>query len=126
MRREHARRYDELLEPLKSVVTPKAGPYALHAYHIYAIRVPARDGLLKTLGEQGIGCGIHYPIPVHLQEAYAALGLGPGEFPVAEKCAAEFLSLPMYPELTAAQIATVVDGLSAALRGRVGQRAGAA
>ena len=126
LRREHARQYDRLLEPLDNVITPRAASYALHAYHIYAVRVPDRDGLLKALTEQGIGCGIHYPIPVHLQQAYASLGLRPGAFPVAEKCAAEFLSLPMYPELTAAQIATVVDSLSAALRGRDAQKAGLA
>ncbi len=123
LRRDHARLYDRLLEPLKSVVTPKTAPSALHAYHIYAIRVPGRDGLLKTLGDQGIGCGIHYPVPIHLQQAYANLGLGPGTFPVAEKCAAEFLSLPMYPELTAAQIGHVTDSLAAALHSRDGRKA---
>ncbi|MDQ6622591.1 MAG: DegT/DnrJ/EryC1/StrS family aminotransferase, partial [Verrucomicrobiota bacterium] len=71
---------------------------------IYAIRTAARDELMRRLEEQGIGCGVHYPIPVHLQEAYASLGCAKGSFPVSETTSDEFVSLPMFPELTAAQI----------------------
>ena len=71
------------------------------------MRLKERDRVLQALTQRGIGCGIHYPIPVHLQEAYKSLRLGIGSFPVAEQCAKEFLSLPMFPELTAAQIDAV-------------------
>ena len=63
--------------------------------------------LLDAMAERGISCGIHYPIPIHLQEGYRNLGLGRGSFPVAERCAEEFLSLPMFPELTSEQVETV-------------------
>jgi dTDP-4-amino-4,6-dideoxygalactose transaminase len=67
------------------------------------------------MGERGISCGIHYPIPVHLQEAYRFLGRGRGSYPVAERCAGEFLSLPMYPELTLEQVRAVADELKLCL-----------
>jgi hypothetical protein len=63
-----------------------------------------RDALIEAMAAKGISCGIHYPVPVHLQEAYASLGLREGSFPVAERFAGEVVSLPMYPELTAAQV----------------------
>ena len=71
---------------------------------------------LEALAKRSISCGIHYPIPVHLQEAYQSLGLGKGSFPVAERCAQEFISLPMFPELTQDQIETVVTELRVAVR----------
>jgi dTDP-4-amino-4,6-dideoxygalactose transaminase len=101
---EHARHYDQLLGDVDGLVIPKTAPAATHVYHIYAIRVPRRDVVLQTLAGKGIGCGIHYPVPVHLQEAYRFLGYGRGSFPVAERCAEEFLSLPMFPELTPDQV----------------------
>ena len=91
------------------MIVPKEADYARHIYHIYAIRAQNRDKLMKFLAEKGISSGIHYPIPVHLQEAYQFLGLGKGSFPVAEKCANEFLSLPMFPELTNEQIEYIVE-----------------
>lgn len=103
-RREHARHYDELLGGLEGVVTPAPAPHGVHVYHVYAIRVENRDWTLQTLAGRGIACGIHYPVPVHLQEAYRSLGYTRGSFPVAERCADEFLSLPMFPELTAEQV----------------------
>ena len=71
---------------------------------------------MAALAEKGISCGIHYPVPVHLQDAYGFLGLKAGSFPVAETCAEEFLSLPMFPELKAEQIAYVADTLTSILK----------
>ena len=103
-RRRNAAIYDELLKGVKGVTTPKQAAYARHVYHIYAIRVADRDRLIASLAEKDIHCGIHYPIPVHLLDAYKSLNLGTGSFPVAEKSAAEFVSLPMFPELSGEQI----------------------
>jgi dTDP-4-amino-4,6-dideoxygalactose transaminase len=107
-RRAHARVYDERLAGLPGLIVTPPAAYGVPVYHIYAIRVTERDRVLQALSERGIGCGIHYPIPIHLQQAYRSLGLAVGSFPVAERCANEFLSLPMFPELTPAQIETVV------------------
>jgi len=108
-RRQNAQLYSELLQRVKSIVLPTEADYARHVYHIYAVRTPKRDSLMACLAEKGISCGIHYPIPVHLQKAYEDLGLGEGSFPVVERCATEFVSLPMFPELTAEQISFVAD-----------------
>src|ERR687887_821441 len=77
-------------------------------YHIYAIRTQKRDALMSALAAVGIHCGVYYPTPLHLQEAYRSLGLRKGSYPVTEKCAEELLSLPMFPELTEEQIERVV------------------
>ena len=82
---------------------------------VYALRVPDRDGVIERLTEAGIGTGVHYPVPIHLQEAYAEPGVKPGSFPVTEQLAKEFLSLPMYPELTTGQLETVVEAVEKAL-----------
>jgi dTDP-4-amino-4,6-dideoxygalactose transaminase len=103
MRRDNAKVYDDLLSDVEGVILPEAGDYNKHVYHLYAIRTENRDILIKALAEKEIYCGIHYPVPIHLQEAYKFLGLGIGSFPVSEKCANEFLSLPMFPELTKEQ-----------------------
>jgi len=103
-RRRNAGIYDELLKGVPGVAAPKEAGYAKHVYHIYAIRVADRDRLIASLAEKDIHCGIHYPIPVHLLAAYKSLNLGVGSFPVAEKSAAEFVSLPMFPELSREQI----------------------
>jgi len=108
-RRAHAAHYNELLRDVEEIVLPVEAPYSRHVYHIYAIRVSDRDGLMKSFQEAGIGCGVHYPIPVHLQEAYRGLGHDEGDFPIAEQAANEFLSLPMYPELMPAQIERVAE-----------------
>lgn len=110
-RQSHARLYDQLLQGVKGVVTPKVADYGTPVVHLYPIRVQKRDDLLRLLGEKGINCGIHYPIPLHLQEAYAFLNLPKGSFPVAEKCAEEFLSLPMFPELSVEQITEVATAI---------------
>ena len=118
LRRAHAGLYDRLLRDTPQIITPWCARWNQHVYHIYAVRVPQRDRVLQALEGKGIGCAIHYPVPVHLQEAYRSLGYRPGSFPVAERCAEQFLSLPMYPELTEEQIHTVVKELKACV-GRV-------
>ena len=107
-RRENAKLYNELLADLDGIVVPREADYAKHVYHIYAIRVQNRNGLMKALLEKGIHCGIHYPLPLHLQEAYHFMGLRKGSFPVAERCVEELVSLPMFPELSKEQIEYVV------------------
>ena len=98
-RRAHAARYDQLLTD-SGVQTPAVLPSCRHVYHIYAVRTTQRDALQQALQAGGIQTGIHYPIPVHLQPAYADLGYRAGEFPHSEAAAREVLSLPMFPELT--------------------------
>jgi dTDP-4-amino-4,6-dideoxygalactose transaminase len=112
-RRKAAGMYRELLAGAKEVTLPVEAKYAKHIYHVFAVRVRERDRLLKELADRGIHSAIHYPGPIHLQQAYAGLGLPAGSFPVAEKCAEEYLSLPMYPELTKDQAAYVADNLRA-------------
>lgn len=107
-RRENAQLYNDLLVNVKSVITPTEANYAKHVYHIYAIRAQKRDALISTLAEKNISCGIHYPVPIYLQEAYKLLGYEKGDFPIAERCADELVSLPMFPELTEEQIDHVV------------------
>jgi dTDP-4-amino-4,6-dideoxygalactose transaminase len=107
-RRAHARFYDQQLAGVEEVILPTQADYARHVYHLYVVRLQNRDRVLQGMADRGISCGIHYPIPVHLQEAYRFLGHGKGSFPVAERCAEEFLSLPMYPELTTTQLEAVV------------------
>jgi dTDP-4-amino-4,6-dideoxygalactose transaminase len=115
-RREHARHYDELLRGIAGVITPVTPSDRVHVYHIYPVRVQRRDQVLQTLATRGISCGIHYPVPVHLQEAYRSLGYPRGSFPVAERCADEFLSLPMFPELTSDQVEYVARELIACVQ----------
>ena len=105
-RRAHAARYDELLAG-SEVQTPTVMPYSRHVYHIYAVRVPQRDALQRALHTQGVQTGIHYPIPVHLLEAHADLGNQSGDFSCSEQAASEVLSLPMYAEISDAQIEAV-------------------
>lgn len=109
LRRSHAAQYDSLFEGLEELVTPMESACSRHVYHIYAVRVRMRDQMIRFLQERGIGTGIHYPVPVHLQECYRDLGYQEGAFPVAEQCAMEFLSLPMFPELTSAQVRLAGD-----------------
>jgi dTDP-4-amino-4,6-dideoxygalactose transaminase len=112
-RRAHAAHYHRLLADYPKVVLPKAYPDRRHVYHVYAIRVRQRDNFMKFLLDRGIQTGIHYPIAVHLLPAYADLGKKPGDFPAAEKAAAEVVSLPMYPELTDKMIAEVASAVKA-------------
>lgn len=114
-RRNHAARYDELLAET-GVKTPVTMPYGYHVYHIYAVRVQQRDILQQVLQEQGIQTGIHYPIPVHLQEAYGDLGYRHGDFPRAESVANQVLSLPMYAELSEQQLKIVSAAMSEGIK----------
>ncbi len=97
-RREAAGRYDAVFDEL-GIPRPVSSDSLRHVYHVYAIRMPGRDSLMRALDDSGIGTGIHYRHPVHLQPAYHQYAAGEGEFPVAEALAREFISLPMYPEL---------------------------
>jgi dTDP-4-amino-4,6-dideoxygalactose transaminase len=115
-RRAHAARYDELLAGT-AVETPAAAPRARHVYYVYTVRSAQRDALQEALSAQGVQTGIHYPTPVHLQEAYADPAFQRGDFPHAERAASQVLSLPMFAELTDAQI----EAVSAAVRQASGQ-----
>lgn len=116
LRRQHAHQYDNLLMSFDKILTPKVASYGTHVYHIYATRVANRDAVLKEMQKQGVSCGIHYPVPLHMQEAYRDLGYTDGSFPVAEKCSSEYLSLPMFPELTPSQILHVVETLKQVIK----------
>ncbi len=106
-RRDHAARYDQLFAG-SSVVVPAVANYAEPVYHLYVIQTPVdRDGLRQSLQEQGIGTGIHYPIPIHLQESYCDLDYPRGQFPVTERLADRGVSLPMFAELNPAAIERV-------------------
>jgi dTDP-4-amino-4,6-dideoxygalactose transaminase len=109
-RRERAAEYRRLLAVADCGVTPPHEPaWSKAVYHLYVVRTSDREGLMKRLAEAGIGSGIHYPIPLHLQNAYKWLNYRAGEFPVTEKAAVEILSLPMFPQLATDQLARVVD-----------------
>jgi len=113
-RRERAAEYNRLFAELDStIVTPYEPCWSKAVYHLYVIRTSDREGLINHLQEKAIGTGIHYPIPLHLQKAYASLHYRAGHFPVAERAAAEIVSLPMYPQLSAAQQARVVEEILA-------------
>lgn len=109
-RRSLAERYDRLLSDIQ-LACPQPPRYSRHVYHVYAVRLSRRDDALRSLRDAGIDVGIHYPVPVHLQKAYAELGYQPGDLPVTEMLANEFLSLPIYPELLPEQVAEVVSTL---------------
>lgn len=111
-RRSHARAYTQALGHVRGVLTPKEAPDRQHVYHLYVLRVKNRDTVLKTLADKGVNCAIHYPVPLHLQDAYASLGIKPGSLPISERCAKEIISLPMFPELTQGDIDKVVAELA--------------
>ena len=115
MRAKNAAYYAQLLKPLKNVVTPVTKEDRTHVFQTYAILVPNRDKVVEAMKAQGVGVLIHYPIGLHLQEAYAELGYKKGDFPVAEKVAGQVMSLPMFPHMTREQIETVVAALEKSL-----------
>jgi dTDP-4-amino-4,6-dideoxygalactose transaminase len=110
-RREAAARYNRLLRDL-DVVTPEEAPYAEHIYHLYVIRVKNRDTVMKELAAREVYCGLHYPVPLHMLDAYQRLGRAGGAYPVTEEVASELLSLPMFPEITESQQEYVVSSLA--------------
>ncbi len=114
-RRGHAVRYNELLADT-GIRLPEEVSSNRHVYHIYAIRVPQRDAFQNALSSQGVQSGIHYPVPVHLQPAYADLGHKAGDFPHSEAAANEVLSLPMFPELTKVQQDRVANAVKAVIK----------
>lgn len=119
-RRTLAHRYHELLSETKeSIVLPVEASWTKGVYHLYVVRVHDREGLQAALSEAGIGTGIHYPIPLHLQKAYADLGYKRGDFPVTERVSAEIVSLPMYPQMTLEQQDKVVAKVCETLTERV-------
>jgi dTDP-4-amino-4,6-dideoxygalactose transaminase len=110
LRRGHAQKYKKLLAGLP-VAAPTEWEGNEHIYHMYVIQAPRRDELQVWLKEHGVGTGIHYPVPIHLQKAMGDLGYKPGDMPVTEKTVEKILSLPMYPEMTDDQIYAVVEAL---------------
>ena len=109
-RRAHARDYARLLAD-SNVTIPQEAGYARHVFHVYAVRTTDRQSLQRTLQANGVGSGIHYPIPVHLQPAYSDLGYTAGAFPESERAADEVLSLPMYPELSHTKLEMVAAAI---------------
>ena len=108
-RRAAAQRYDEMLGSVDGVTAPLQPEWSRSVYHLYVVRVQDRTGLQKQLAEAKIDTGIHYPVPLHLQQAYKHFGYKQGDFPVTEQVSSEILSLPMYPQLEAEQQRTVVQ-----------------
>jgi dTDP-4-amino-4,6-dideoxygalactose transaminase len=119
-RRANAAIYGETLAGL-GVGLPREMPYARHVYHVYAIRAPHRDAVAEAMTAAGVQVGIHYPIPVHLQDAYRDDRYPEGSFPVSEKVAREVLSVPMYPELTRAQIGQVAEAVRSSVAAAAGR-----
>ena len=117
-RREKAALYDKLLEPLAKqgkLILPGRDPQAKHVYHLYVLRSADREKIAMELNAKGIASGVYYPLPLHLQKAFAHLGYKPGDLPVAEKTCTEALAIPCYPELTAAQQEQIAEVIHAAL-----------
>ena len=120
-RRELAHRYHALLSGMEDgLVIPQEAEWTKGVYHLYVVRVRDRESLQAHLSEAGIGSGIHYPIPLHLQKAYENLGYRKGAFPVTERVASEIVSLPMFPQLTKAQQDEVVAQVKEFVAGKVG------
>jgi len=105
-RRAHAALYDRLLTE-SGLVLPRSMPNVEHVYHLYVVQAEHRDRLVAKLREQGVGAALHYPVPIHLQDAYRDRGVPRGSFPITERTAERLLSLPMYPELDVDQISRI-------------------
>ncbi len=113
LRRQHAAAYNRALAGIPGIVTPAEDKNVRHVYHLYVIRVPGdREKMLNYLHEKGIGAGLHYPTPLHLQPALSFLGHKEGDFPHAEAVASSIISLPMYPELKPEYIDSIAETLS--------------
>ncbi|MDB6172532.1 MAG: DegT/DnrJ/EryC1/StrS aminotransferase [Chthoniobacteraceae bacterium] len=120
LRRARALFYQQAFAGVPELITPFQADYARHVHHLYAVRVKNREEVIRRLNEREIGCGIHYPIPLHLQEAYKSLNYKRGDFPVAERTSAEFVSLPMFPELTTGQMEVVIQAVKEIVTGLPG------
>ena len=119
-RRTHAHRYHELLAEAKdAVVVPMEAAWTKGVYHLYVVRVQDREAFQAALAEAGIGTGIHYPIPLHLQKAYESMNFKKGDFPVTERVAAEIVSLPMFPQMTLEQVKEVAAKVCEALPAKI-------
>jgi len=101
-------------------VIPREAPWTKGVYHLYVVRVADREALQAHLAEAGIGTGIHYPIPLHLQKAYANLHYKNGDFPVTERVAKEIVSLPMFPHLQESQLASVASSVMEFVNSKIG------
>jgi dTDP-4-amino-4,6-dideoxygalactose transaminase len=112
-RQEAARRYHSMFSSTAGVILPHEPDSSRAVYHLYVVRVTDREGLQKRLSEAKIDTGIHYPVPLHCQKAYANYGYKLGDFPVTERMAGEILSLPMYPQMTQEQQHRVVEEVKA-------------
>jgi len=108
-RRAIAEKYRQLLGDISEITLPAEMPYAKHVYHLYVIQTEKRDELQSFLNENGVATGLHYPLPLHMQECFKNLGYKEGDFPVTEKLASHCLSLPMFPEMTEEQIQYVAN-----------------
>jgi dTDP-4-amino-4,6-dideoxygalactose transaminase len=112
-RRDIATRYDTALRGTEGIQLLEQAPHSISSRHLYVIHAERRDALRAFLRDRGIHSGLHYPEPLHLQECYRPLGMAAGSFPQAEWSAARVLSLPMFPEMTPAQVDTVIRGVRA-------------
>jgi dTDP-4-amino-4,6-dideoxygalactose transaminase len=121
LRRERAANYDRLLGKMEGIATPFEPSWSRAVYHLYVIRTAAREALAEHLKTAGIGTGIHYPIPLHLQKAYVGMKYAKGSFPVTETVASQILSLPMFPQLTREQQVRMADEILNFLRSSVGK-----
>ena len=115
-RRDRAAAYNSLLAVDQTLSVPYEPSWSRAVYHLYVIRTNDREGLMNHLKRVGIGVGIHYPIPLHLQKAYISLNYSPGDFPIAERVSTEVLSIPMFPQLTESQQTRVAEEILAFLR----------
>ena len=112
LRRKNAELYLRSLKDIKEINLPTSYEDSLHVHHLFVIQMNNRDSVIKKLHENGIGSGLHYPIPLNLQKAYSYLGFKRGSFPIAEKAAERILSLPMYPSLKKTQIEYTCETLA--------------
>lgn len=114
-RRRHAEAYERLLSDCEHVVTPRAPGQGCSSHHLYVLRLNGRDRVLDAMGRRGVTCGLHYPVPVHLQPAYSQLGYKRGALPVTENLCDTCLSLPLFPELTTEQVEYTATALKASI-----------
>ena len=112
-RRRNAQRYVDRLKDVDAIILPKVADECLSVYHLFVVQIEERDRIAKALNAKGIGTGLHYPVPLHFQNAYAHLKKSEGSFPVTESYTKKLLSLPMFPELSEKQISYVCEELRA-------------